>query len=60
MKRIAAAVKTGGIVSIYEPVLEVGREAMDRTQAAFESAGFSAEVRRDTLMTRFLRMRKAA
>ncbi len=60
VKRIAAAVKTGGILSIYEPVLEVGREAMDRTQAAFESAGFRTEVRRDTLMTRFLRMRKAA
>lgn len=56
---IARAVKVNGILSIHEPVIEVGREAMDKTRDAFESMGFRTEVRRDTLFTRFLRMRKA-
>jgi len=60
VKKIAGAVKAGGVLSIYEPVLEVGREAMDETRVAFESAGFRTEVRRDTLLTRFLRMRRGA
>lgn len=58
VKKIARAVKVNGILSIYEPAIEVGREAMDKTRDAFESAGFRTEVRRDTLFTRFLRMRK--
>ncbi|VAX27507.1 hypothetical protein MNBD_NITROSPIRAE02-1644 [hydrothermal vent metagenome] len=58
VKKIARAVKVNGILSIYEPAIEVGREAMDKTRNAFESAGFRTEVRRDTLFTRFLRMRK--
>ncbi|MEC4684941.1 MAG: class I SAM-dependent methyltransferase [Nitrospirota bacterium] len=58
VRKIARAVKVNGILSIYEPAIEVGREAMDKTRDAFESAGFRTEVRRDTLFTRFLRMRK--
>ncbi|NOZ25345.1 MAG: class I SAM-dependent methyltransferase [Nitrospirae bacterium] len=57
-RNIAGAVRAGGVLSIYEPVLEVGRDAMEMTRAVFESEGFRAEARRDTLLTRFLRMRK--
>ncbi|NOY39614.1 MAG: class I SAM-dependent methyltransferase [Nitrospirae bacterium] len=58
VKKIARAVKVNGILSIYEPAIEVGKEAMDKTRDAFESEGFRTEIRRDTLFTRFLRMRK--
>ncbi|VAX34058.1 hypothetical protein MNBD_NITROSPIRAE03-1874, partial [hydrothermal vent metagenome] len=58
VKKIAQAVKVNGILSIYEPAIEVGREAMDKTGEAFESAGFRTELRRDTLFTRSLLMRK--
>ncbi len=55
---IARAVKVNGILAIYEPAIEVGREAMDKTRDAFESEGFRTEVQRDTMFTRVLRMRK--
>ena len=55
--RIAAAIKVGGVVAIFEPTVEVGRKAMDRTVAMFIDQGMKVEERRDGLFTRFARLR---
>lgn len=59
-ERIARAVKTGGIVAIHEPTIEVGRGAMSRTVALFVDQGMRVELRRDGLFTRFARLRKSS
>lgn len=55
---IYRAIRRGGILSIYEPAIEVGREAMRRTAGIFEDIGFRREMERDSLFTRFVRLRK--
>ncbi|HET6514853.1 MAG TPA: class I SAM-dependent methyltransferase [Thermodesulfovibrionales bacterium] len=55
---ISRAVKTKGLLSIYEPTVEVDRRAMEKTIAAFEALGFVREVSRHGLFTRYARLRK--
>ena len=55
---IARAVKRGGVLSIYEPSVEVNRKDMETTVSRFQSLGFSLEATHDTLFTRFARLRK--
>jgi 16S rRNA A1518/A1519 N6-dimethyltransferase RsmA/KsgA/DIM1 with predicted DNA glycosylase/AP lyase activity len=55
---ISITVKTGGILSIYEPTIEVGKLQMQKTVAMFEQRGFSKEIERNRLFTRFVKLRK--
>lgn len=55
---ISNSLKTGGILSIYEPTMEVGKTEMRKTAAMFEQRGFAKEVEQDGLFTRFVRLRK--
>jgi tRNA A58 N-methylase Trm61 len=55
---ISAAVKRGGIISIYEPTIEVGEIQMNETVAMFEQRGFSRDTQRNRFFTRFVRLRK--
>jgi tRNA(Met) C34 N-acetyltransferase TmcA len=57
-ENIAGAVKKGGILSIYEPTMEVGKQEMQKTAALFEQTGFTKETERDRFFTRFVRLRK--
>ncbi len=57
-KNISKALKDGGILSIYEPTIEVGRATMQKTIRIFEDLGFKKEISRDKLFTRFARLRK--
>jgi tRNA A58 N-methylase Trm61 len=57
-ENIAGAVKKGGILSIYEPTMEVGKLKMQKTAALFERTGFTKETGRDGFFTRFVRLRK--
>jgi tRNA A58 N-methylase Trm61 len=57
-ENISAAVKRGGILSIYEPTLEVGEIQMNETVAMFEQRGFSRDTERNRFFTRFVRLRK--
>lgn len=56
---IGRAVKKGGVLSIYEPAIEVDREAMSKSVKMFEDKGFEKDMEREGLFTRFVRMRKA-
>jgi ubiquinone/menaquinone biosynthesis C-methylase UbiE len=55
---IGRAIRKGGTLSIYEPALEVGREAMKKTAELFEDIGFRREMEREGLFTRFVKLRK--
>ncbi|MBI5632659.1 MAG: class I SAM-dependent methyltransferase [Nitrospirae bacterium] len=55
---IARTVRQNGVLSIYEPSVEVNRKDMDATVSLFQSRGFSLEERHDNLFTRFARLRK--
>lgn len=55
---ISRFVRPGGILSIYEPTLEVGAIDMDETTGLFERAGFRKERERGGSFTRFARLRK--
>jgi len=55
---IARTVKRGGVLSIYEPSVEVNRIDMETTVSRFQSLGFSLEEAHDTMFTRFARLRK--
>jgi tRNA A58 N-methylase Trm61 len=57
-ENIAGTVKKGGILSIYEPTMEVGKHEMQKTAALFERTGFTKETGRDGFFTRFVRLRK--
>jgi len=54
---IANAVKRNGILSIYEPTVEVGKKAMATTVNMFNDEGFIKEAENNGLFTRFVRMR---
>ena len=58
VQNIAKALKTGGILSIYEPTIEVSKSTMQKTVKMFEDIGFEKEIERDGLFTRFIRLRK--
>lgn len=55
---ISMAVKTGGILSIYEPAIEVKKLKMEKTSNLFEHRGFKKEMERAGFFTRFVRLRK--
>lgn len=55
---IARAVKQGGVLSIYEPSVEVNRKDMALTVSRFQSLGFRLEAAHDTMFTRFALLRK--
>ncbi|MBI4848728.1 MAG: class I SAM-dependent methyltransferase [Nitrospirae bacterium] len=55
---ISRAVKSGGVLAIFEPVVEVNKVKMERTVGMFESAGFKRESEHKTLFTRFARLKK--
>lgn len=57
-KNIGKAIKTGGLLSIYEPTIEVSKTKMEQTVKMFEDIGFQREIERDGLFTRFVRLRK--
>lgn len=55
---ITRAIKHGGILSIYEPSVEVSRRKMEATVSLFLSLGFCLEGRHDTIFTRSARLRR--
>jgi ubiquinone/menaquinone biosynthesis C-methylase UbiE len=57
---ISRAVRSGGTVSIYEPTIEVGKHAMQRTVSLFEQRGFVKAKEKDGLFTRFVNLQKRA
>jgi ubiquinone/menaquinone biosynthesis C-methylase UbiE len=57
---ISRALKAGGVLSIYEPSIEVNKGEMRKTVEIFEDIGFKKEAERHGLFTRFVRLRKSA
>ncbi|MCL4475693.1 MAG: class I SAM-dependent methyltransferase [Nitrospirae bacterium] len=57
---ISGALKKGGLLSIYEPSIEVNKKEMRKTAEMFENIGFRKEAERHGLFTRFVRLRKIA
>ncbi len=55
---ISKAIKTGGILSIYEPTVEVSRSDMEETTGLFENLGLEKDRGWEGLFTRFVRLRK--
>jgi ubiquinone/menaquinone biosynthesis C-methylase UbiE len=55
---IGRAIKPGGLLAIYEPVLEVSRLTMDKTIALFAEQGLSLQSYRDGTFTRFALLKK--
>lgn len=58
VKNIARAIKSDGIISIYEPTIEINKPVMQKTIKMFEDVGFQNEIQRDGIFTRFVRLRK--
>lgn len=52
------AIKMGGILSIYEPTIEVKKSDMQKTTVMFEGMGFKKEMEWNRFFTRFVRLRK--
>jgi SAM-dependent methyltransferase len=57
---IGRMLKKGGLLTIYEPSLEVGEREMRKTVSMFEEAGCALELTRNGRFTRFARFRKTA
>jgi tRNA A58 N-methylase Trm61 len=57
---IGKAIKPGGFLSIYEPAFEVGKGSMRKAVAMFARKGFMQITERDTIFTRFTRLRKTS
>jgi len=55
---IMRALKKGGMLSIYEPTIEVGKQSMLKTSLLFEERGFKKVRERDDFFTRFVSLRK--
>lgn len=55
---ISNVIKMGGILSIYEPTIEVGKPYMQKTVLMFEQRGFRKEMENERFFTRFVRLRK--
>lgn len=58
VKNIGRALKAGGIVSVYEPTIEVDKRVMQNTVKMFENTGFEKDIERDGIFTRFVRLIK--
>jgi len=52
------AIKIGGILSIYEPTIEVKKSDMQKSTVMFEGMGFKKEMEWNRIFTRFVRLRK--
>jgi len=57
-ENISKALKPGGILSIYEPTIEVGRHAMLQTVSLFEQRGFLKIAEKEGFFTRFVSLKK--
>jgi len=57
---ISRAIKYGGLLSIYEPTFEVGKQSMQQTATLFEQRGFVKAQEKDGLFTRFISFKKTA
>lgn len=55
---IVKALKKGGMISIYEPTMEVGKQSMLKTSLLFEKKGFEKVRERDNFFARFVSLRK--
>jgi ubiquinone/menaquinone biosynthesis C-methylase UbiE len=55
---IGKVVKMNGLLSIYEPTIEVTRSGMKETANLFKAVGFMEEINWSNLFTRFVRFRK--
>ncbi|HXX54401.1 MAG TPA: class I SAM-dependent methyltransferase [Thermodesulfovibrionales bacterium] len=58
VRAISRALKDGGLLSLYEPTVEVSADKMRGTVEMFENAGFKKEAERNGLFTRFQKLRK--
>jgi|MudIll2142460700_1097286.scaffolds.fasta_scaffold14368_2 ubiquinone/menaquinone biosynthesis C-methylase UbiE len=58
VKAISRALKEGGLLSVYEPTIEVNARVMRNTVEIFENSGFRKVKERDGLFTRLVRLRK--
>jgi ubiquinone/menaquinone biosynthesis C-methylase UbiE len=58
-RNIGKAVKMNGLLSIYEPTIEVTKSDMDKIYRLFKDMGFVREVEGSHLFTRFMRLRKS-
>ncbi|WP_203472307.1 class I SAM-dependent methyltransferase [Dissulfurispira thermophila] len=58
VRNIWKAIKNDGILSIYEPTIEVNKASMQETIGMFQAIGFERELERDSLFTRFVRLRR--
>jgi len=56
---IGKAIKMSGLLSIYEPTIEVTRAGMKETVNVFKAIGFVEEINRSNMFTRFVRLRKS-
>jgi len=57
---ISGAIKKGGLLSIYEPAFEVGKDSMRKTAEMFARKGFIKIKGRDTIFTRFALLKKTS
>ena len=55
---IAKAVMMNGLLSIYEPTIEVTTNGMNETTNLFKAVGFMEEINWSNMFTRFVRLRK--
>jgi ubiquinone/menaquinone biosynthesis C-methylase UbiE len=56
---ICRGLKEGGLLSVYEPTIEVNARVMQSTVEMFENAGFRKVKERNGLFTRFVGLRKS-
>jgi len=56
---IDKAVKMNGLLSIYEPTIEVTKTGIKETANLFKARGFVEEINWNNLFTRFVRLRKS-
>lgn len=59
VRNMAEAVKINGLLSIYEPTIEVTKMGMKDTVDLFKGVGFVEEINWGNLFTRFVRLRKS-
>jgi tRNA A58 N-methylase Trm61 len=58
-QNICKALKIKGLLSIYEPTIEVTKTGMKKTMDLFKNMGFAEETGWSNLLTRFVRLRKS-
>jgi tRNA A58 N-methylase Trm61 len=59
VQNIGKAVKMNGLLSVYEPTVEVTKSNMEKILRLFKDIGFEREVGWSHLLTRFMRLRKS-